>query len=77
MRKARLPQSPRHILVFDEDWEYLESRFGINGIKPLGVSNVIRALIHQRVVNWRDAENKAGELNESDHTGVTNSEYVK
>ena len=58
-RKARLPQSPRHVLIYNEDWEYLETRFGPQGIKPVGVSNVVRALIHQKVTTWREAENAA------------------
>lgn len=60
--KARLPQSPRHILVYNDDWEYLETRFGYRGLKPVGVSNVIRALIHKRVLEWREAENDAATL---------------
>lgn len=58
-KKSRLPQTDRHILIYDEDWEYLETRFGPFGIKPVGVSAVIRALIHHRVLSWREAENKA------------------
>jgi hypothetical protein len=58
-RKAKFPQSPKHVLIYDEDWEYLETRFGLAGLKPVGVSNVIRALVHQRVMAWREAENRA------------------
>jgi hypothetical protein len=58
-KKSRFPQTPRHILIYDEDWEYLETRFGPQGLKPVGVSNVIRALIHQRVLGLREAENAA------------------
>jgi hypothetical protein len=55
-KRSRLPQSARHILIYDDDWEFLEARFGSQGIKPIGVSNVIRALIHQRITAWREAE---------------------
>lgn len=58
-KKAARPQTPRHILVWDEDWEYLDSRFGQAGLHPIGVSRVLRALIHQRVLEWREAENAA------------------
>jgi tRNA G37 N-methylase TrmD len=58
-KKSRLPQSPRHVLIYNEDWEYLETRFGPTGLKPVGVSNVIRALIHQKILDWREAENIA------------------
>lgn len=58
-KKTILPQSRRHILLYNEDWEYLETRFGPKGIKPVGISNVIRALVHRRVLAWREAENEA------------------
>lgn len=58
-KKSRLPQRPHHILIYDEDMEYLETRFGPTGIKPVGVSAVIRALVHQKVLQLREAENRA------------------
>lgn len=58
-KKARFPQTPRHVLIYDEDWAYLESRFGPAGVKPVGVSTVVRALIHREVLAWREAENAA------------------
>jgi hypothetical protein len=58
-RKARLPQTPRHVLIYDEDWEYLETRFGQVGIRPIGVSNVIRAVIHQKILDWREKERES------------------
>lgn len=58
-RKVSLPQSTHHLAVYNEDWEYISSRFGAAGIKPVGVSNVIRALIHKAVLEWREAENNA------------------
>jgi hypothetical protein len=53
-KKSELPQSPHHLYVWDEDWEYLISRFGQGGVNPVGVSDVIRRL----VAAWRDAENR-------------------
>lgn len=58
-RKVELPSSPRHVLIYDEDWEYLETRFGPSGFKPVGVSAVVRALIHAKITSWREVENKA------------------
>ena len=55
-RKTELPVSKHHIMLYDEDWQFLESRFGFNGLKPVGISNVIRAIIHQRVQALRAAE---------------------
>lgn len=48
-KRAERPQSPRHILVFDEDWEFLEQTFGKTGVRPIGVSVAIRKIIHQKV----------------------------
>lgn len=58
-KRTKLPQSDHHVVIYDEDWEYLESRFGSSGIKPVGVSAVIRGIIHSRVLAWREAENRA------------------
>lgn len=77
-KRSRLPQFPRHILIYNEDWEYLETRFGPAGIKPVGVSNVIRALIHKQVLAWREAENAVADAaarakqQESDDGDTTN-----
>lgn len=45
-RKSVLPQSPHHILVYDEDWEFLKQVYGPQGENPIGISPAIRALIH-------------------------------
>lgn len=58
-KKSRLPQSPRHVLLFDEDWQYLETHFGPTGFKPIGVSAIIRAIIHTKILSWREVENRA------------------
>lgn len=55
-KKLNLPSSKRHVLLFDEDWEYLEARFGPSGIRPVGISRVIRAIIHQKVQALKVAE---------------------
>jgi hypothetical protein len=73
-RKISLPQSTHHLAVYNEDWEYISSRFGIGGIKPVGVSNVIRALIHKAVLEWREAENVAATAarRNNGHANTTN-----
>lgn len=60
-KKALLPQTRRHILVYDEDWEYLLKNFGpgSHGF-GLGVSGAIRQIVHQRVQGLKAREN--GEL---------------
>lgn len=47
-RIAELPSSRRHIIIFDEDWELLESLYGPRGAKPIGISVAIRAILHQK-----------------------------
>lgn len=59
-KKALLPQSVHHVYIYDEDWEFLETRFGQrHGIEPVGVSFVLKELVHKQVTSWREAENKA------------------
>lgn len=58
-KRAALPQTNHHLPVYNEDWEFIETRFGLRGLKPVGTSSVIRALIHKAVLEWREAENAA------------------
>jgi hypothetical protein len=55
-RRTERPASGHHIVIDDEDWEYLESRYGARGIKPVGVSFVLRAMIRRGVMEMRQAE---------------------
>lgn len=48
-----LPQTRRHVLIFDEDWEYLTESYGARGLKPIGVSAAIRKIIHAKVLGLR------------------------
>ena len=48
-KKARLPQSRRHILVYDEDWEWLDTHFGATSPRPIGVGPSCREIIHKHV----------------------------
>lgn len=60
MRKAILPQSPHHVYFYDEDWDFLETRFGQpNGIEPVGVSSVLKEMVHKQIIIWRETENRA------------------
>lgn len=52
-KKSLLPQKPRHILVYDEDWEFLDQHYGPGSAKPLGISRAIREIIHQRVLGLK------------------------
>lgn len=48
-KRKRLPASPRHILIYDEDWEFLSKHFGRHTSRPLGAGPVICEIIHSRV----------------------------
>jgi hypothetical protein len=54
-RKGKLPQSPHHLLIYDEDWDFLSELFGKNSSRPVGVSYVIREIVHQTVLARRVA----------------------
>lgn len=58
-----MPQSRRHIILFDEDWDWLVQAYGPGGFKSeVGVSNAIRTIIHQRVLGMKAKMN--GELDQ-------------
>lgn len=48
-KKALLPQSPRHILIYDEDWEFLVREYGPGSPSGIGAGPAIRALVHRQV----------------------------
>lgn len=57
-KKSVLPQTRHHILVYDEDWEYLTKNYGPGSHGSLiGISGAIRAVLHQRVLGMKAREN--------------------
>lgn len=48
-RKAMLPQTRRHIFVYDEDWDWIVENYGPGSETGLGISGAIRAIIHAKV----------------------------
>lgn len=48
-KRKRLPASPRHIMIYDEDWEFLTNHFGRHTSRPLGAGPVVCEIIHSRV----------------------------
>lgn len=61
-KRSTLPQTRRHILVFDEDWELLQRLYGEGSESRLGVSAAVREIVHakcqqlrQQLANRRDA----------------------
>lgn len=55
-KKSRLPQSPRHIMIFDEDWEFLMGAFGPYSERRLGVSRALQEHIHIWIKRMRARE---------------------
>lgn len=50
MRRSDRPVTSRHIMVYDEDWEYLDALYGRgNGPGAVGTGVAIRKLIHKWV----------------------------
>jgi hypothetical protein len=57
---TELPASAHHVLIFDEDWEYMLGAFGPQSDSRIGVSAGIRAVVHQWVERARKAEGAGG-----------------
>ena len=57
-RKSVLPQSRHHILIYDEDWDWLEQHYGRGSAHAqVGGSGAIRAVLHQRVLGMKARAN--------------------
>lgn len=52
-RQNSRPASRRHILVYDEDWEWLMEHFGPMSGRPFGVGPSIREIVHKHVNGLR------------------------
>jgi hypothetical protein len=65
-RKSALPQKAHHILIYDEDWEFLDQAYGKTSSHPLGVSTVIRTIIHQKVLGIKGKINARLDAGEED-----------
>lgn len=48
-KRAELPQSRHHVLIFDEDWAFLEANYGIHSANRIGAGVAIRKLVHSHV----------------------------
>jgi hypothetical protein len=55
-RRAPLPQSRHHIYIYDEDWEFLLEMYGPQSSNPVGLSAIIRNVVHQRVLGLKAAQ---------------------
>ena len=52
MRKLELPTVTRHILIYQEDWDFLTKNFG----QTIGPGHAIRKIVHHRVQALRAKE---------------------
>jgi len=49
---TKRPEQPlvrKHVMLFEEDWEFLSENYGPGGAKPIGVSDAIRKIVHAKV----------------------------
>jgi len=55
VKKTDRPTTPRHVLIYDEDWELLERYFGAGAPRHrrVGCGHVCREYIHNGVMELR------------------------
>lgn len=55
VKKTDRPTTPRHVLIYDEDWEFLERYFGAGAPRHrrVGCGCVCREYIHGGVMELR------------------------
>lgn len=58
-RRSAKPQSPHHILVFNEDWELLLTAYGPGSPKNLGVGKACQQIINRFCNQLRERTNEA------------------
>jgi hypothetical protein len=52
---------PRHVRIYDEDWNLIEATFGRNSAKPIGTTKLIREIVHTWVERLRVKADGIGE----------------
>ena len=52
-RKTELPTRSRHLMIYDSDWDFLETNFGARSGQPIGVGRAIRKIVHKHVEAMR------------------------
>lgn len=53
-KRSELPQRRRHVIVFDEDWEFLLRHYGADTDARLGAGAAVRQIVHARVKQLRE-----------------------
>lgn len=71
-RKSLLPQSRRHVHIYDEDWQYLASVYNGSGTQAIrGPNQAIREIVHRAVMRIRENENSIITKAKQQSTGGT------
>ena len=52
-KRASLPSSRHHVFLYDEDWDFLAANYGPDSASRVGVSEVIRAIVHKKVLGLK------------------------
>jgi hypothetical protein len=54
-KKALLPQSRHHVMIYDEDWKWLERHYGPGSQhEKVGISGAVKTLVHRFVTRSKD-----------------------
>lgn len=48
-KRSERPQTRRHVLIFDEDWDWLEANYGPYSENKIGTGAAARQIIHLHV----------------------------
>ena len=48
-KRAEMPQTRRHVLIFDEDWDWLESNYGRYSSSRIGTGVAVRKILHSHI----------------------------
>ena len=65
-KRSTLPKSRRHILIYDEDWDFITRYYGRGSAANLTISNVIRSIIHRQVHHLRSLQQNAIDNNRAE-----------
>lgn len=69
-KKAALPQSRRHVMIYDEDWEFLQQEFGQGSKSEIGVGVAIKTIVHAKVQDMKARANEAFDKIREDMNGA-------
>lgn len=53
-RRTELTCIKKTLLLYEEDWQFLSEHYGAEGLHSIGVTPIIREIIHRKVGELRD-----------------------